>query len=337
MRYLLVAVLLSLASLGSARDLPVPADKGWQHAQTGLIVMPQIAGFRRTALTDNTATEHDVAAQFGEDAEGTFTTLYLFRPAIADAALWFDRAQAALDAGKTGRGAAPATIDPTLFAPPGASVASGIRQVYSSAGGPFRSTAVAVVPLGDWLVKVRMTSATLTADKLDARLMAFIAGLRWPAATNAALATAPIRPCDTPMAAGKAKVVKAVDAGSLLALLLPGIAAKQPAAERGPPAVWCREGEGLAEYAAYRANGEPTSYVIAMYDAGRVVRVQPPILAGTSDKTVTVALEDVDGTVSAYPSFSALPKPAQVWKLLSEARPTSRKTGDQITVDAGAR
>lgn len=327
------AVLLAAAPVG-ARDLPVPADKGWQHAQTGMVVMPEIAGFRRTALTDATATEHDVAAQFGEDADGTFATVYLFKPAGGDAAVWFDRAQATLDAGKSGKGAAPATIDPVVFALPGGSAATAVRQVYAIPGGQFRSTAVALIPIGEWLVKVRMTSRTLTADRLDAKLTALIAGLRWPAAAKAGVAFAPVRPCAAPLDYGKAKVVKGDGAGMFLSLLLPGIVAKQTAAERGPPPVWCRERERTTDYGVYRANASTTGYTLALRDAGRVAQVAPPILSDA--KSVNVTLQDVDGTVDAYPSFSALPRPAQVWKLLESSQPTSRAKGDQVTVDPGA-
>lgn len=335
-RFSVLGALLLVASPVDARDLPVPADKGWQHAQTGVVVMPQVAGFRRTALTDATDTEHDVAAQFGEDAEGTFATLYLFKPAAGGAAVWFDRAQTALDAGATGKGSAPATIEPVAFALPGGTATTAVRQVHAIPGGPYRSTALAVVPVGDWLVKLRITSRTLTAERLDARLTALVAGLRWPARAREGAAFALVQPCAAPLDYGKAKVVKADGAGMFMSLILPGVIAKQPAAERGPPALWCREGERSTDYAAYRADGSVASYILAYNDAGRIARIAPPILAEGKGKSVTVTTEDVDGTVSAYPSFSAPPRPAQVWKLLNSGRPTSRAKGDQITIDAGS-
>jgi hypothetical protein len=51
----------------------------------------------RTALTDATQTEHDVAAQYDTPDKSNFATIYLFRPATADVSLWFDRSQTALE------------------------------------------------------------------------------------------------------------------------------------------------------------------------------------------------------------------------------------------------
>lgn len=70
MRWLIMGLALAVASPLAARDLPVPADKGWQHAQTGLVLAAQIDGMRRTALTDATASEHDVMAQY-QAADGS--------------------------------------------------------------------------------------------------------------------------------------------------------------------------------------------------------------------------------------------------------------------------
>lgn len=332
----ILAAALAAAPI-AARDLAVPADKGWQHAQTGMVVMPQVAGFQRTELSDSTESEHDMVAQFGEDADGTFATLYLFHPAVSDVALWFDRAQVALDGGATGRGASPATAEPVAFAV-GGGTQNALRQTYSIPGGSRRSTAVALIPVGDWIVKLRMSSRTLTADKLDARLMALVAGLRWPKTmTPAASSIALVQPCAAPLTYGKAKVVKPDGAEMLLSLMLPGIAAKEGTVEKGPPAIWCREGEALRDYGVYRADADANRYTIAMADAGRAIHVSPPAIAiGNGRPTVSVTTEDVDGTIATYPSFSALPQPAQVWKLVTSSEPTGRMRGNEMTLSPDA-
>ncbi|WP_315762350.1 hypothetical protein [Sphingomonas sp. Y38-1Y] len=333
----IIAALAMAATPAAARDLTVPADKGWQHAQTGMVVMPQVAGFQRTKLSDSTETEHDVTAQFGEDADGTFATFYLFHPAVPDVALWFDRAQVALDGGKTGRGASPATADPVAFAV-GGGTPNALRQVYSIPGGALRSTAVALIPVGDWIVKLRMSSRTLTADRMDAKLMALVSGLRWPKTTEATgTPIALVRPCTAPLAYGKAKVVKPDGAAMLLSLMLPGIAAKEGKVEKGPPATWCREGEPLGDYGVYRANADANRYTIAMADAGRAIHVSPPAIAiGNGKPAISVTTEDVDGTIATYPSFSALPQPAQVWKLVTTSGPTGRMRGNDMTLSPDA-
>ena len=166
----MLVLALIVATPVAARDLGVPADKGWKHAETGLILMPQLAGLARTALTDATETEHDVAAQYDAADKSVSATIYLFHPAIPDVGLWFDRSQTALETRDIFRHAAPASADPIAFAAANSGTATSLRQVYAAPGGAYRSTALAVVPVGEWIVSLRMSAKTLTADQLDARL-----------------------------------------------------------------------------------------------------------------------------------------------------------------------
>lgn len=341
---LVVALGLVATPLG-ARDLAVPTGKGWQHAATGLILTAQIDGLPRTALSDATQTERDVSAQFETLDRSVFATVYIFRPVIADVALWFDRSRTALEARADFRSAAPASLAPIAFTAGGAPGASSLRQVYANAGGRYRSTALAIMPLGDWIVGVRMTAETLTADALDARLLQLIAALRWPKPTGATARPAPpavpIVPCATPLAFTKAKPVKPAGADLLMALV--GGMAAQQAAEKdktpAPPRRWCREGEARVDYGVYRSEDDTAGYMLALYDAGRIVSVQPSLMEQIDKSgTVSITLTDVEGNVSTFPSFSALPQPKQVWELVRSGKRTGTSTdgGKQITIDPKA-
>lgn len=341
MRSMLLVLALAGATPTAARDLGVPADKGWRHAETGLVLMPRLAGLPRTALTDATQTERDVTAQFEAADKGVFATIYIFHPAIADVGLWFDRSRTVLEARDVFRHAAPATADPVGFAAGGAPAASSLRQVYAVPGGPFRSTALAVVPVGDWIVGVRMSARTLTADQLDARLSQLIGDVRWPdpAATTAAAAR-PVAACATPLAFAKARRAKPNGGDMLMSLLGASIAAKAEAEAPAAPAprrTWCREGEARVEYGVYRPDGDAGGYVLALYDAGRVASVHPSLM-GQIDKsgTYAVTLEDVDGAVSTFPSFTSLPAPKQVWDLIGSGERTGVAKGDKVTINARA-
>ncbi|MES3154215.1 hypothetical protein [Sphingomonas faeni] len=341
MKWLVVAVALGLAMPVSARDLAVPPDKGWKHAETGLILMPQLAGMSRTALTDTTQTEHDVAAQYDTPDKSAFATIYLFHPAIADVSLWFDRSQTALETREIFKNASPATADPVAFAVGGAKAASSLRQVYATPAGQYRSTALAVVPVGDWIVSVRMSAKALTAVQLDARLQQVIAAIRWPTDVGTeAPAAAPLKVCATPLTFGKAKLAKPDGADLLMSLMGSSLAAKKKTETKSEPAVhttWCRDGDARTEYGMYRSDGASSSYVLALYDAGRVVSVYPSIM-GQINKTgvYSVSLEDVEGTVSAFQSFTALPSPKQVWSLVGSGQRTGAKTGNQLPISPKA-
>lgn len=342
--------LLAAAALGAvaaagpaeARNLAVPADKGWQHAQTGVILMPRLAGLTRTELSDATDGEFDVTARYEAADKSVITTLFLFHPATDDVALWFDRSRAALEANDTFRGMSPASAAPVAFAAPGATASSSLRQVYASAGGQFRSTGLAVVPVGEWLVALRMTAPALTATQLGERMAQVIAGVRWPrAGMTTAPAAVPIAACAAPLRYAKVKVVKADLGDVLLGLSMVSEAdAGADGAEHAQPAApvsWCREAEDGRNYGVYRADGAANSYLLALGDAGRVVNVTPSLMAQLNGKsTYAVTLSDVDGSASAFSSFSNMPTPAQVWSAVVGGKPSGRVEGKQVTLDSGA-
>lgn len=333
-----VAAAMMLAAPGEARDLAVPAGKGWKHAETGLILPATLAGLARTALTDATTNEHDVAAQFASPDGSVTATLYLFHPAITDVPLWFDRSRTALESRDLFRNAAPASADPIAFAPPGSASASALRQTYANAGRGVRSTTLAVLPLGGWIVTIRMSAPALTADQLDQRLQQVIAAIRWPNGAAAAPVAVPLKACATPLVFGQAKEVKANGVDLLMGLALTGAVTREAKARTisGPPPVWCRDGEGKIEYGIYRTAGG-LGYSMALYDAGRVVSVFPSIM-GQIDKTGTysVSLEDVDDSSVAFPSFTAMPTPRQVWDVVKAGKSSGRAKGNVVTLDAGA-
>ena len=59
---------------------------------------------------------------------------------------------------------------------------------------------------------------------------------------------------------------------------------------------------------------------------------------GQVEKTgvYSVTLVDVDGRVSALPSFSAMPTPRQVWDLLGSGKTLGTAKSGQVTLDRSA-
>lgn len=343
MKTWMMVLALATATPAAARDLGVPAGKGWKHAETGLILMPQLAGLSRIALTDATQTERDVAAQYDMPDKSMFATIYLFHPAIPDVALWFDRSRTAIETRDLFRNAAPASADPIAFAVGGSGSAASLRQVYATpGGGQYRSTALAVVPVGDWVVSVRMSAKTLTADQLDASLQQVIQTIRWPpSATTGTIAAAPVTTCTTPLTFTKAKQTKPNGADLLMSLMASTMAAKAKTEETSAPPVphptWCRDGTASTEYGVYRSSASTGGYVMALYDAGRVISVYPSLMGQVDNSgTYAVSLEDVEGTTSVFPSFTALPSPKQVWDLVESGKRSGTMKGKQMTIDPKA-
>jgi len=294
------------------RTLEVPANVSWQHAETELILPPQSAGLRRTRIRDNTADELDIVADYADDLQGTIATVFLFKTAVPDVALWFDRALTAImlrPGWNLQASPMPAGI---VFARPGASAASALRTSVDVGVPGARSSALAVVPLGPFLAKVRISSDRLDRSALDALMIRFIEGLQWPTASAGEAAAVPIEPCAAPMRLRRARVVRD-DMAQVLGNLITGAAA---ARRTGPGPVYCREPGPTLERGVYRPGGSSQAYVIALGDAGVLLSLGQALDMGAllgnggRGRTYSMTLLDREST-GALPSFSRLPPPDQ--------------------------
>jgi hypothetical protein len=208
----------------------------WRHAQSG-ISLEVPADLRLGRITDARNDGTDVAIQLGSGQ--TVATFFVFRPAYPNVAMWYERARRALS---RGFGISPAAT-PQSFTLPGTAGANGLRedldvsQVRSQQFPGAQATAVAVAGQGEWLIKVRITSATLDRAQITRMMDSIIAGIR----SSSIAATQPLTLPDACPAElsfnGRAMTGSPAAAGNLQAL---------EAAVRGRtglaanPAEWCR-------------------------------------------------------------------------------------------------
>jgi hypothetical protein len=318
------------------RTLEVPAGKGWKHAQTGVVLRAALAGYPRTQLVDNSTGEYDVMASFAAPDNSTIITVYIFQPALMSAPVWFDRAESQILLRDTWGNAQPHGA-PQAFARPGATAASGLRRIYVPGKGPFKSTGLAMMPLGEWLVAVRISSTQFDPAQLDARMSDIIAAIGWPAGVTESPAAAPVAACPAPLPyAKRAKLKKATMNDAIFGALLSGIATeKEEKGEAVPIGALCRDLPPTQMYGVYRAP-DANGYVMAIGDAGRTLSVGPS-LAGLIEKSAgySVSFGDVDGSTSVYPSFDRLPHPDQALKALQSSSPISRSSKDSKEITIG--
>ncbi|HZF95348.1 MAG TPA: hypothetical protein VEZ20_10820 [Allosphingosinicella sp.] len=291
------------------RNLNVPARSAWQHAATGMILPREAGGLARREVADLGTGELDIVGQY-EGTGGTVATVYLFRTAVPDVSLWFDRALTAVRERGDQYGT-PGAVVPAAFARPGAAVPSGLRTAFDLSGRQLRSTALAVAPLGDFLVKVRLSAPALDQAGIDALLTRFVEGLRWPAPRAAEFAAAPVAPCAEPLRLRRARLVRSDLATSLLDALS-GTIRPTPSATERPPA-FCREPGASLRYGVYRPEGTRSAYLIALNDAGIALSVGPGLGALLDERPsgrVSMTLLE-RGSTSSLPAFNRLPPPEQ--------------------------
>jgi len=329
--------LAAATPVAAERTLDVLPSMTWHHARTGLTLPPYLGSLPRNELGDFGTEEADLFAQY-RGGDGTVATIYIFHPGLDSVPVWFDRVEAAVrartDFGKFGDAEAQA-----FALRPGAPMA-GLRATLALSDGKERSTALAVAPVGDWLVVVRLSSPKLEAAALDGELTAILNGIGWPTDRLGGPAAAPVKPCEILPRFRKARMIQPDVAQALMGAIT-GAVADEEKGKDTPPAIYCRAQQAAdGTWGVYRAEGAGDGYMLALQDAGRAISVQPSLaaLVNKSRPAFTVSFLDLTET-RIYGDVSALLPPEQALELVNRQAPiaTSSTQGDKknITIESG--
>lgn len=307
---------------------------------------PVLDGMRRTSIRQLGDGEVDVYAVYGNAADAI--TVYTYRNVVGSVPVWFDRARAAVEERVDLYGKVAAAGPPVAFTPPGQGVASGLVGAWTITKPPYRGTALALLPMNGWLVKVRYSSTTLDGPAVAARIPAVLAALSWPNEIATEAAATPVAGCATLLAFPKRAKVARTGGDALSSSLFGGIisALRTSTKTSATPstASWCRDPARARIGAVYRADGDTEGYLLAFSDAGRAIGVQPDRLGaimakGKDAPRWAVTLYDMTSE-SGYPAMTALPRPDQLIEALNGPAVTRVQTwpaGSQNTVNVNVR
>lgn len=324
---------IAIGSVGSPanaqlRSLDLPENAGWQHAETGLVLLAQLAGYRRTSISDTGSAELDVIVEYSAPDQSTFVTLYLFRPALMSVPVWFDRSETQILLSEKYRSAKPSG-EARAFAPPRSTVPSGLRNSYVTNSDAVGTTALAIMPMGEWLVKVRISSLDTNPAGINASIDTVIAAIGWPEGVEDAAPASLVADCDKPLKfARRAKLQRPSMTDALVGSLRSNVLSKAADDEAGAdslPVVFCRDAPGTAQYGVYRdaADRKRDSYLMAVVDSGRVISVAPGLGAIlTGRKGYVLSFEDLDRTL-IFPSFDRLATPDAALEAVNTIAPIS--------------
>ncbi len=353
MRRLLIGLLaVGLVASSASAQRPVRLDidhsKAWKHDRTGVVLPAAIDGIPRKSITEFEAGGWDVAAQYDIDNYAAVVSIYLYQAAVQDPSLLIAESRIPLETRKDVYGEVKPFTDVVPFAPPGDPVASGLRIAYET-GGQFKSTALAIAPLGeDWIVKFRVSSRTMSPPQLNALVDRAIAALNWPTKASPHQAAVAMTACTTPTPElKKAKIVKQDGAMALFGALVGGAIAaddNQPVTR----VTYCRDLGASRQFGLYRAENDPQRYLLSLGDSGRAIFVGRDELSETvsgemkgkkkSGAIYAVRLV-VPGSTTQYPSVDRLPPPDQALQIVSgpSLSRTSRSKGDRrIQIDSNS-
>jgi hypothetical protein len=264
---------LTLAAPSWAQgELTVEAGKPWTHAHSGITVPATLGGNALTKVRAYAQDELDVSLSFEPDGAQDFIAFYIFRNTNGAAPVWFAQAQSAIEARKT-FGTLTLVDPPHSFALPGQTVTSGLRAIYAPQdGAPFTSTGVALVPVGNWYVKVRASSQRRSPAELGVLIDSVIAQIQWPAQAAPALPALPVIPCAVPLTFDKkSKDVRSDGLNDILgAALMSAVAGDDSIKKESPtvPIQWCRDHRINDGIASYRQGDTKNGYLLALGDNG---------------------------------------------------------------------
>lgn len=308
------------AALGFAAVPAAAQQRDWRHAESGVSLPREIGDLRVGQEQEfGGAGRYDVVLQLGEGQEPA--TLYVYRSAYPNPALWFDRVRTAMN---TTVGATGVQAQPRTFTLGGAASPNGLREEFDlPQGGQWRSTAVAIIQAGEWIVKARVTSATMDRSGVAARMDRLLAALRF---ANPIPAPNPLRVpaacADDPEMTGAPLQNGREEARAAASVI--GVAVFAEARGHGglatDPGAWCRAQTDIpAQYGtAYRrlTGGE---WVVLISDSGRTV----------SARSLDPALP------RAVATFVNLPMSTRVVNLFDGLPPIGRSFIEAVPVISG--
>lgn len=351
------AVAFALCSLSlpvSAQQAPATivadAGKAWRHKASGMVLPATIAGIARNSVRSFGKDEWDVAGVYELPGLAVALTVYVYQPAVQDASLWFAEAQIPVLGRADRYGKVTEFVPATPFAPTGSILATGLRATWS-ADGPFKSTALAVAPLGfDWIMKIRLSARDKSAAEVDALLTQTLSELKLPRAESAALA-APIAACATKLKPlVTAKPARNDGASALLGGLIPSMLAdranKGGTTPKSPPAApFCKDDTLSSQLNVYRRDDAREFYVLSTGDSGRAAIAQrdelASLLSGSKNEAAVYSVQFVmPGETTVFGNYDRLPPPGQVIEIVNTGRWKSRTSrtakGSNITLNSDA-
>jgi hypothetical protein len=345
-----IATALSATPLAAQQAKPLQLDmtNGWTHEQSGLVFPKEMGALPFLSATEFAEKGWNVALQYSRGNQADSVSVYVYQAAVQDIGLLFAESRRSIEGRKQLYTSTSPLAPVAAFTPPGQKSASGLRIVYNT-GGAYKSTALAIVPMGrDWVVKFRISSTTLSAAELDARLTDTIAMLGWPADKRVDTSAQAAVQCINQLPEfSEATELKSSGAYALESATSALTIFKKMEEEKGHRPIsprYCRDKDDGTPFAVYRPDDVQDRYMISLGDSGKAVFVEPDpsrkmrIAKGESSAANAYAVSVVlPGYIDFYPSFDRMPSPEQAMKIVNSTKRlsrTSRNDGDaEIQID----
>lgn len=348
-RLALSMMLLACPALARQEPAPITARdrQAFKHKHSGFSFPPTLIGQKRVQGREVVAPQLDLVFNYRAADDSEEVSVYVYRLTTGSVPLWFDVSRRVVETRKE-TGTKTAWGAPTAFTPPGQANASALQLGWTITGSDLRSTSLTLIPMGDWLVKIRYSSVAHEVASLQRRTAELIAALGWPKRIAASPGATAIADCTDSLALnGAAKPVASNGANMLLEAVMAQMAgnpdSRKKAQKTAPatPQTWCADRAAQSPVGLYRPSGTRDRYLQSLSDSGIALLTQPSVASALmddkGDPTWSVSLFTAGRTYN-FAARDRLPLPAQADAIIKE-RPTSSAAtwGDrQISIDSDA-
>lgn len=317
------ALALGASPALAQRALEIDPAKGYTHSYSGFNMPGTLLGMPMTKLNDLSTNQTDVASMYNDAND--MVSVYIYRLASGALPVWFDRAVWAIETRAELFGRPQRLPGAAAFVPPGQQTASGLTATWKVTKAPYRSTGLALVQIGEWMVKVRYSSERLDAPQMAAKVREIVQGLGWPQGIAASPAAYEVAPCKTELKiSGRATPLQLETSAYLTAAVSGTVEAEKPELRAPAAKLWCRDSTRLDSGAVYRGDEEPDGYLIALSDAGRGLRIQPDATLRMLNQGPGWSMQFVDlWRIVVFPSLDRLPSPEQAIELFRTEKPVA--------------
>lgn len=335
------------AQLYAQQELTFAEGEAWAHPHGALEIPANLAGLSRQGGVTYSTDYLDIGVTFRDG--GHEATLYVFRRTNGSAPIWFAQAQDAIVA-RAGYDNPEIYNGIETVSPGGSEIALGLKAVFEPGkDSSAASTGLALYETGNWYVKLRVTSNTLTPLQTSAWLDQALSELPASDGYLPSSIISPIEDCPSQLEYhNRTRDVKTDVASSLLGGLLGQLAV--PSSRDDPEeltasaekTLWCRDSILEAGRASYRRTDADDSYLFALGDNGSAISVAPDaaaaLLALSDDRKgvnhYSVTLMQESRNVNFVPQ-NKFPSPKRVLKILEKGRTTTVVStwGDETAIE----
>ncbi|HEX8225296.1 MAG TPA: hypothetical protein VF605_15895 [Allosphingosinicella sp.] len=329
----LAAMMLCSGGVARAQDPPprpleLSATAAFTHEHSRVELPPVLRGLPRIEARENEPGQLHISFQYASPDRGEAFIVIIYRDVGGGLPVWFDRARRRVERGAEIGAATLHRAGP--FFPPRRTNASGLLATYGLAGKGYRSSGVALVPAGEWLVTLWAASRTEYPPELEARLKAALFEIVWPEMEPAREVDS-IAACTTALAFPREAEPVPRDKESFARSYMGAVVdAKliEPLRRVADPPRWCRDSIELDNAGVYRADEQTDGYFLAINDSGRGIRVRrngvslsDQRASNRKDQSERYEVQAIQmSKISTSSLLDRLPPPAQALAIVMERR-----------------